>query len=282
MQMAPFMKKIKQMVPSFYKILLDPPAHHMSLQPDFVMRNKIPNGEIIRYANGGYSRRLKINHISDSYLSSNRWNNVVQEDIMSDSGDEDDEKGGKEEEDDDSYWLTNVWNNVVDILLDSGDESDVDEEEKEDDDDDDVTYDYDNYDNDDDDYDDGNGDDENNEEEKGDDDPFFVSILTRGDRILLLFPVEFARSARINRQGTMTVKNLDGTERVMGLRLDTKSRPKRYYLSTGWQRFWQENNLSEGDKCEFKFIRSERKLLLAKVTKKKTKVVKRARGRRGS
>ncbi|KAJ0568644.1 putative transcription factor B3-Domain family [Helianthus annuus] len=55
----------------------------------------------------------------------------------------------------------------------------------------------------------------------------------------------------------MTVKNLDGTERVMGLRLDTKSKPKRYYLSTGWQRFWQENNLSEGDKCEFKFIRSE-------------------------
>ncbi|XP_021968923.2 B3 domain-containing protein REM1 [Helianthus annuus] len=276
--MAPFMKKIKQMVPSFYKILLDPPAHQMSLQPDFVMRNKIPNGEIIQYANGGYSWRLKINHISDGYLSSNRSNNVVQEDIMSDSCDEDGEKGGDEEEkeeDDDSYWLTNVWNNLVDILLDSGDESDVDEEEKEDDD---VTYDYDNDDNDDDDdYDDGNS-----EEEKSDDDPFFVSILTGGDRILLLFPVEFARSARINRQGTMTVKNLDGTERVMGLRLDTKSKPKRYYLSTGWQRFWQENNLSEGDKCEFKFIRSERKLLLAKVTKKKTKVVKRARGRRGS
>ncbi|KAM0012963.1 putative REM family protein [Helianthus debilis subsp. tardiflorus] len=190
MQMAPLMKKIKQMVPSFYKILLDPPAHHMSLQPDFVMRNKIPNGEIIRYANGGYSRRLKINHISDGYLSSNRWNNVVQEDIMSDSCDEDGEKGGDEEEDDDSYWLTNLWNNVVDILLDSGDESDVDEEEKEDDD---VTYDYDNDDNDDDDYyenDDGNGDDEDNEE-KGDDDPFFVSILTRGDRILLVSSIRF-------------------------------------------------------------------------------------------
>ncbi|KAJ0592978.1 putative transcription factor B3-Domain family [Helianthus annuus] len=68
----------------------------------------------------------------------------------------------------------------------------------------------------------------------------------------------------------MKVKNLDGKEWVTGLKLDKSYRNTiRYYLSPGWSCFARENKLAEGDECVFRFIRSEGKLLLAKVTKNK-------------
>lgn len=68
----------------------------------------------------------------------------------------------------------------------------------------------------------------------------------------------------------MRVKNLDGKEWVTSLKIDKSYRTiLRYYLTCGWPRFMRENGLLEGDECVFKFIRSEGKLLLAKVTKNK-------------
>ncbi|XP_022030088.1 uncharacterized protein LOC110931004 isoform X1 [Helianthus annuus] len=104
---------------------------------------------------------------------------------------------------------------------------------------------------------------------KDDDDPFFTSIITKTHTKMLRFPGGFAELAGINAQGTMTLKNLDGKEWLVGLRLDKAFRTKRYLLSFGWGRFRQQNNLSEGDECVFRFIKSEGKLLLAKVTKMK-------------
>lgn len=64
------------------------------------------------------------------------------------------------------------------------------------------------------------------------------------------------------------MKNLEGEEWQMGVRLDTKFYSERYYLSTGWPKFRKANNLSKGDECVLKFIRNESKLCLDKVTKK--------------
>ncbi|GKE29271.1 DNA-binding pseudobarrel domain-containing protein, partial [Tanacetum coccineum] len=57
---------------------------------------------------------------------------------------------------------------------------------------------------------------------------------------------------------------------------------ERYTLSPGWREFKRCNKLIEGDECVFKFITSESKLCLAKVTKKKpdTEAVKRTQVRR--
>ncbi|XP_076922466.1 B3 domain-containing protein REM9-like [Bidens hawaiensis] len=154
--------------------------------------------------------------------------------------------------------------------VDEDDENDGDEEEK---DDDDSDHGYVNH-----------GDDDDDEKNKGnddDDDPFFKQLLTKSYKIRLRFPKEFARLVGIDGEGTMTLKNVDGREWVLGLRLDHTYSTKRYLLASGWKRFWRENKLSIGDECVFKFIRSEGKLLLAKVTKTKTvevlvnKVVKR-------
>ncbi|XP_076933146.1 B3 domain-containing protein REM6-like [Bidens hawaiensis] len=172
--------------------------------------------------------------------------------------------------------------------IDEDDENDGDEEEKEDDDPDYdyvdygyanhdyVVYDYVNHGDDDDD------DEKNKGNDDGDDDPFFRQLLTKSYKNRLRFPKEFARLAGIDGEGTMTLKNVDGREWVLALRLDHSYRStRRYLLASGWSKFWRENKLSIGDKCVFKFIRSEGKLLLAKVTKTKTvevlvnKVVKR-------
>ncbi|MFS8028864.1 putative transcription factor B3-Domain family [Helianthus anomalus] len=81
----------------------------------------------------------------------------------------------------------------------------------------------------------------------------------------------FAELMGIDVEGPMKVKNLDGKEWVTGLKLDKSYKSTiRYFLSPGWPRFARENKLAEGDECVFKFIRSEGKLLLAKVTKKKS------------
>ena len=41
-------------------------------------------------------------------------------------------------------------------------------------------------------------------------------------------------------------------------------------MATGWKEFQQSNDISQGDKCVFKFITSEDKICLAKITKRKT------------
>ncbi|KAD4983160.1 hypothetical protein E3N88_19831 [Mikania micrantha] len=75
-------KESLQMAHSFFKILLDPSAPHLSLPPDFVsmhLENKIPNDPIIRTAYGRYSWRLEIKKIDDAYCFTNGWNNVVKD-----------------------------------------------------------------------------------------------------------------------------------------------------------------------------------------------------------
>ncbi|KAK1425798.1 hypothetical protein QVD17_21158 [Tagetes erecta] len=122
------------------------------------------------------------------------------------------------------------------------------------------------------------------------DDPFFSTIIKKSHSNILRFPGGFAESVGIKGEGTMRMKSCDGKECVMSLKFDKSYRTTiRYYLSCGWPRFRRENGLLEGDECVFKFIRSEGKLLLAKVTKNKlpfdevpaTKVGKRVRGGSG-
>ena len=86
----------------------------------------------------------------------------------------------------------------------------------------------------------------------------------------------------IDSEGTIIMKNQEGKEWEMGVRLDKSYWTERYTLSPGWREFKRCNKLTEGDECVFKFITSESKLCLAKVTKKKpaTEAVKRTQGPR--
>ncbi|GKE65716.1 DNA-binding pseudobarrel domain-containing protein, partial [Tanacetum coccineum] len=70
------------------------------------------------------------------------------------------------------------------------------------------------------------------------------------------------------------MKNLDGYEKELHVRFYVKSHRgnqwKYYYLSAGWKEFQRNSNISKGDKFVFKFITSEDKFCVAKITKKKT------------
>ncbi|KAI3763605.1 hypothetical protein L2E82_13575 [Cichorium intybus] len=111
----------------------------------------------------------------------------------------------------------------------------------------------------------------------GDDgDPFFMTIISKGhiSKGHMRLPTEFARLVGIDSERSVTMKNLDGDEWEINLRSEIKhytpiKHYTRYYFSTGWSGFWRANELSEGDQCIFKYIRSEDKLCLAKVTKKR-------------
>jgi hypothetical protein len=76
------------------------------------------------------------------------------------------------------------------------------------------------------------------------------------------------RSVGIDTKKTITLKSLDGYEKEMPVRVGTKYhyQAKRYSLSKGWMDFARSTNISVGDKCVFKFITSEDKLCLAKIT----------------
>ena len=56
----------------------------------------------------------------------------------------------------------------------------------------------------------------------------------------------------------------------MTVQSDKKSKSTSYYVAAGWKEFQRSNDISEGDKCVFKFITSEDKICLAKITKRKT------------
>ncbi|KAM0047499.1 putative transcription factor B3-Domain family [Helianthus debilis subsp. tardiflorus] len=77
----------------------------------------------------------------------------------------------------------------------------------------------------------------------------------------------------------MAMKNVDGEEWYMYSRVEISHGTERFYLTSGWRDFLQENHLCEGDECVFKFVRSEGTLLLEKVTKNELLARKPKRGR---
>ncbi|KAK9074679.1 hypothetical protein SSX86_007277 [Deinandra increscens subsp. villosa] len=286
-----------QRSPAFFKILLDASAPHLPLPPDFVTRhleNRIPKHPMIRSVIGGFSWRIKIMKIGESCCFSGGWSSVVEdlqlgfgdflifrlvdrsvfdmivfspngcekdlpsqiddeidddeekeEDLVVDDDDEEDEKFGDEDEDEDEF------------------EEDEDGEEDEE-----VEYDEEKENGEEDDGDgDGDGDDEVDGGIDGDDgDPFFMLTISKSHKNYMRLPTEFVELTGIYGEGTLTLKNLDGDEWEAGLRLENR---KRYCISAGWPDFRRSNDLCDGDECVFKFIKSEEKLLLARVTKKR-------------
>ncbi|GKE76584.1 DNA-binding pseudobarrel domain-containing protein, partial [Tanacetum coccineum] len=63
------------------------------------------------------------------------------------------------------------------------------------------------------------------------------------------------------------MKSIDGNETQIAVRPDKRFNSARYYLSLGWVAFKQSNNISQGDECVFKYITSEDKMCLVKITK---------------
>ncbi|KAL8227535.1 hypothetical protein R6Q57_015119 [Mikania cordata] len=194
------------------------------------MENKIPNGSIIISVNGGYSWRLKIKQIGDDYYFTDGWKNVVK-DIQLGFGD--------------FLIFQLVDPSTFNMLIHNPNGCHKLLSPK-------VDHQHD------------------SSKKNEDDDPLFTSVITKTLTKILRFPAEFATLAGMNGEGIMAVKNVDEREWVTRLRVEYSNGTKRYYLSTGWGGFRRENHISEGDECLFKFIGSEGKLLLAKVTKKKS------------
>ncbi|GKE72871.1 DNA-binding pseudobarrel domain-containing protein [Tanacetum coccineum] len=59
----------------------------------------------------------------------------------------------------------------------------------------------------------------------------------------------------------------------MAVRKDKRKLSTQYHLSNGWRAFMRSNNISQGDKCAFKYITSEDKMYLAKINKAEAKKV---------
>ncbi|XP_024988528.1 B3 domain-containing protein REM20-like [Cynara cardunculus var. scolymus] len=310
--------------PSFFKILLDPSASHLPLPHAFVSKHKIPKNPTLQIATGGYSWRLTIERIGKAYCFGHGWKNVVEDaqlgfgdflvfklvhqstfivSVFAPNGCERFLPSSKIKVEDD----VDVDVDVVDDDDDSndgivyeggGDEDDDEEEEEEDNDDDDSEEEEEEEDDDDDSGSGGDGDGGDDDDDDGDGgidgddgDPFFMTIISKTHNNLLRLPSEFVELAGIGNQSTITLKNLDEHEWRLGIRSEKIARTARYHLSPGWQDFRRSNELSEGDECVFKYIKSEGKLSLVKITKKKpmarqspvkipaTEVVKRKRGR---
>ncbi|CAI9278401.1 unnamed protein product [Lactuca saligna] len=273
-------------LPSFFKILLDRSAPHLELPPGFVhkhLEKKIPENPTLLSRNGGYEWRLKIKKEGEIYCFADGWSDVVEDSdlgfgdflvfwlvdestfklsIFSPNGCEknfplkiqdehdniDEEEAKKEEgETDDNY------------------EEAEKEEESDEEEEDDENYDDDG----------GNGveyvEDEDDDDDGGDIDgddgnPFFMKIISK-DKYTLRIPLEFSRLTGLKARKSIKMKNLNGKEWPMKL-LSEGRNYTRYYLSAGWSEFRRANELCEGDKCVFKFLRSEDKFCLSKVTKK--------------
>ncbi|XP_023746764.1 putative B3 domain-containing protein At5g66980 isoform X2 [Lactuca sativa] len=250
-------------LPSFFKILLDRSAPHLELPPGFVhkhLEKKIPENPILLSRNGGYEWRLKIKKEGEIYYFADGWSDVVED---SDLGFGDFLV----------FWLLDESTFKLSIFSPNGceknfplkiqDEHDDTEEEEEE-----EEKEEDNYDDD-----GGNGveyeedDDDDGGDIDGDDgDPFFIKIISK-DKYTLRIPLAFSRLTGLKARKSIKMKNLNGKEWPMKL-LSEGRNYTRYYLSAGWSRFRRANELCEGDKCLFKFLRSEDKFCLSKVTKK--------------
>ncbi|MFS8020671.1 putative transcription factor B3-Domain family [Helianthus anomalus] len=274
---------------SFFKLLLDPSAPHLPIPPDFVtnhLENQTPKDPVIRSANGEYTWRVKMKKIGESLCFSYGWESVVQ-DIQLGFGD---------------FLVFRLVNKSMFKMIVFGpngcekefppkikidDHEDVDEDVKveyDDDDDDDVKDEFEDEFEDEDEEDGDEGYEEVNEEEEDDEedgeddgdgeggidgndgDPFFMVNISKIHNNMMRLPADFADMAGIEGDGTLTAANLDGKEWQLGVRV---GKDGWYYLSAGWIEFRRSNDLCEGDECVFKFITSEDKLLLARVSKNK-------------
>ncbi|CAI9266343.1 unnamed protein product [Lactuca saligna] len=271
------------------------------------LENKIPENPILRSRNGGYKWRLKIKKEGEIYCFTDGWSDVVEDSdlgfgdflvfwlvdestfkfsIFSPNGCERDfpSQIQVENDDHDEVEEQEAEKEEEEVEVEDGVEDDEEEaaeaeEEDEDEDEDEEEEESDEEEEEEDDiFDDGGVDEEDagDEDDDGDGggdvdvdgdngDPYFMTIMSKSHTMSMRLPSEFARLARIDAERSVIMKNIDGQEWKIRLLSDSK----RYYLSAGWSEFRRVNELCEGDKCVFKFIKSEDKLCLARVTKKR-------------
>ncbi|GJU31679.1 DNA-binding pseudobarrel domain-containing protein [Tanacetum coccineum] len=218
--------------PSFFKVLVDPSAPNLPLPPDFVtmhFKNNIPNDPIIQSLNGEHAWGVKIKKVGEVYCFDHGWNNVVK-DVALGYGDFI------------VFWLVDACTFKMLAYSPNGCEKDLPPKVKVED--------------------DGEG------LVQGDN-HMFKTIINKSHEDRLRLPEEFVGLGKIEGEGPIMMKDLDGKEWPMVARLDKSYQAERYYLVKGWRGFMRSNGLKEGDECVFKFITSELKICLAKVTRKK-------------
>ncbi|KAI3744161.1 hypothetical protein L1987_57237 [Smallanthus sonchifolius] len=91
----------------------------------------------------------------------------------------------------------------------------------------------------------------------------FYIILLKPEESNLRFPMQFVKTAGIEENMILKVKfeNLPVSELIVGS--EKNSAYKRYKL-IGWHEFMKDNDISIGEKCDFKFVIQEGMLLVVK------------------
>ncbi|CAH1417151.1 unnamed protein product [Lactuca virosa] len=213
------------LLPSFFKVVLDPSRPHLPLPPGFIsklLENKIPEDLLLQSVNGEYSWKLKIKNFGEVYCIADGWSNVLK-DTQLGTGD--------------ILLFRLVHHSTFKLSIYSPDgcekelptkmqvEHDVvvDEEEKggggrEGEDDDYVDNGGRRH--------DGGGEDDNG---GGDieENPFFMKIISKAHKFYLRLPAEFVRLAGMNEERMIRMKNVDGKEWKMSLKLERSRKAKR-------------------------------------------------------
>ncbi|CAI9275833.1 unnamed protein product [Lactuca saligna] len=230
----------KQGSPSFFKVVRYPSSPHLSLPIAFVRRylHKIPKNTILKTATGEHSWRLKIKQIGEDYCFAHGWEKLAQDvqlaarDIL-------------------VFWLVDSFTFQVSFFDEHGCEKDLP-----------LTHTSD------DDEDDGQHHDDDDDVAPYEDLYFQKVICERNHRYYMGLPKKFVDSAGLENKSSIKMKDKEGKEWKIGLKIEIYSNI-RVYLASGWPHFRQYHDLCNGDMCLFKYIKKENVLILVEMIKSK-------------
>ncbi|XP_071695392.1 uncharacterized protein [Rutidosis leptorrhynchoides] len=234
--------------PTFLKVIRYPSSPYLTLPKAFVksFSERIPENATLKTETGEHSWKLKVEKNGEDYCFTNGWCKVVKEVQLC----------VKEFV---VFWIDN----------DDDDDDDDDEDVDHDNDDvDDVNVDDDDDGDDDDDDDDDDDEEEEEEEEEEDGNLWFQKLIGKSHKHIMWLPVKFVRAAGLESATTLKLKDHEGNEWMMDIKIDHGMRTQ-YRLSSGWSKFYNFHQLSEGDVCFFEFNKNEGILNLTKVLEKK-------------
>ncbi|XP_071693681.1 uncharacterized protein [Rutidosis leptorrhynchoides] len=267
--------KPAEFCPSFYKVIRYRSSPHLFLPNAFVKRflEKIPENPIIRTVAGDHCWKLKLVKIDDKYCFADGWVELVKDVKL----------GPKDMV---VFWLVDPFTFQASFLDKHGCCKDLTFNKTNAHDNDDVAngHDHDDvadgHDNDDvadghDHDDDADGDD--NDDENGVDDVevlqdkylCFQKTIEKSHIYIMWLPRKFVRAAGLEKETKIMLKDHEGKEWIMDIKIEIHGSITKHRLSSGWSKLRDYHQLSEGDICLFKFNKKEGVLNLTQVLKSK-------------
>ncbi|XP_071693680.1 uncharacterized protein [Rutidosis leptorrhynchoides] len=248
--------------PSFFKVIRYRSSPYLFLPNAFVKKfsEKIPENSIFKAVAGDHCWKLKLVKIDDKYCFADGWVELVKDVKL----------GPKDMV---VFWLVDPFTFQASFLDKHGCCKDLTFNKTNGDDNDDVADGHDN-----DDVADGHG----NDDENGVDDVVhmqdkylcFQKIIEKSHIYTMWLPTKFVKSAGLENETKIMMKDHEGKEWIMDIKIEVHGRKTKHRLSSGWSIFRDYHQLSEGDVCLFKFNKKEGVLNLTQVLKSKKAIAK--------